>query len=244
MQQDIKAAVRMALFQSDFEEWPYSFGGTLFIVNFKGRCYGLTCYHVIGNEGANHLFVPADHIPAIGATHAPIRGVARVKDRESEIQDIAVISFTDDISPEFFGGTAYVVDQSTVGTSDAAHRLKVYGFLSTRTYVDYDAKSIMVGYCDLQFHDLGRTSSDPFIRQALATYVRHNLDSLDGISGAPVFDETTRRLCGMAVRAGLNDQGKATLWYIDISHIVRLVEAVHTGSTKLTIEIPAEFSEF
>ena len=233
MRQDIKAAVRPVLYQTDWEEWPYCHGGSLVVVNFDGRCYGLTCRHVIGDEGANHLFVAPSQVPAIGMCPASIERVARINDQVSEIQDIAVICFSDQIGPEFFGGTAYVIGPGTVGTSDTAHRLKVYGFLSAKTFVDCEAKSITGGYCNLQFHDVGETSSDPFIRKALATYAGHNFSNLDGISGAPVFDETKGRLCGMVVRAGLNDLGNATLWYIDIFHIVKLVEAVHAGSSKL-----------
>lgn len=232
MRQDIEAAVRPVLFQTDFEEWPYSHGGSLFVVNFKGRCYGLTCNHVIGDGGANHLFVAPDHVLSIGMHPAPVKYVARINDRESELQDIAVICFTDEIDPEFFGGTAYVIGSGTVGTSDTAHSLKVYGFLSKKTIIDNEAKSITGGYCVLQFHDVGKNSSDPFIRQALATYARHNFNSLDGISGAPVFDETMGRLCGMAVRGAVNGLGKATLWYIDISHIVRVVDAVNADAAR------------
>jgi hypothetical protein len=238
MRQDIRAAVRPVLFQTDFEEWPYSHGGSLFVVNFRGRCYGLTCKHVIGDEGANYLFVAPDHMPAIGMRPARIECVARINDRESELRDIAVICFMDEIGPEFFGGTAYVIEPGTVGSSDTAHRLRVCGFLSTKTFVDIEAKSITGGYCDLQFHDVGEASSDPFIRQALATYTGHNFSSLDGISGAPVFDETKGRLCGMAVRGGLNNLGNATLWYFDIFHIIKFVEAVNAGSTRLHVEYP------
>jgi hypothetical protein len=233
MRQDIKTAVRPVLYQTDWEEWPYSHGGTLFVVNFEGRCYGLTCRHVIGDEGANHLFVAPCHIPAKGMRPASIEMVASIKGRESDLQDIAVICFSDEIGPEFFGGTAYVIGPGTTGTSDTAHRLMVYGFLSTRTFVDCESQSIMGGYCDLQFNDVGETSSDPFIRQALATYAGHNFSSLDGVSGAPVFDETSARLCGMAVRGGLSNHGSAILWYIDIFHIVKLLEAVHAGSSRL-----------
>jgi hypothetical protein len=165
---------------------------------------------------------------------ASVEMVARINDQESDLQDIAVICFSNEIGPEFFGDTAYVIGPDTVGKSDTAHRLKIYGFLSEKGSINYEEKSITGGYCDLQFHDVGETSSDPFIRQAFATYAGHNFTSLDGISGAPVFDETAGRLCGMVVRAGLNELGSATVWYIDIFHIVKLIKAVHSGSSRLT----------
>jgi hypothetical protein len=232
VQQSIEAAVRPVLYQTDCEEWPYSHGGSLFLVTFDRRCYGVTCSHVLGDEGINYLFVAPRHVLAAGMVPADIKKIAKIKAQGSDLQDIAIICFSEDMDPEFFGGTAYVIGPDTVGTSDSAHRLKVHGFLSTKTFVDCEAKSITGGYCDLQFTNLGETSSDPFLRQAIASYADHNISSLDGISGAPVFDETAGRLCGMVARAGLNKNGNATIWYIDICYIVKFIAALHSGLSR------------
>jgi hypothetical protein len=235
LRQDIKQAVRPVLFQSDVEEAPYSIGGSLFVIAFEGRCYGLTCWHVLGDGGVNHLFVAQGPVVAKGARPAPISKVARIAATETDLQDIAVVCFSDEIRPDFFGGTAYVIGPKAVGTSDAANRLRVYGYLTEKSSVDYDAASITGGFCDLQFTNLGPTSSDPVLRQALATYAGHNISKLDGISGAPVYDDTEGRLCGMAVRAGLSDNGGASLWYIDVHYIVGVAQAVHRGLPTLSL---------
>jgi hypothetical protein len=126
-----------------------------------------------------------------------------------------------------------VLNLDSIGTSETAHRLKVYGYLSEKSHIDYEGKSITGGLCDLQFTEIGERSSDPFIRQAVASYADHDFQSLDGISGSPVFDETTDCLCGMVARGGLNNHGSATIWYIDVSDIIEFLKAFHTGQTRI-----------
>lgn len=64
MMQDIKAAIRPVFFQNDYEEWPYSTdGGTMFIVEFRGRCYGLTAKHVLKGYEPSQLVVARDAVP-------------------------------------------------------------------------------------------------------------------------------------------------------------------------------------
>jgi hypothetical protein len=142
MRQDIRAAVRPVLYETGWDEWPYSHGGSLFVVNLRGRCYGLTCRHIIDDDGAKHLFVAPNHVPVIGMHPASIEKVAQINGQKSELNDIAVICFSDEIGPEFFGGTGYVIGTGTVGKSDTAHLLKVYGFLSAKTFVDCEAQTI------------------------------------------------------------------------------------------------------
>jgi len=229
----MKRAVRQVLFHTGLEDYTYSCAGSMFVVVFQGRCYGLTCKHVIGVGGVDYLFVAPEQAPEKGVRPASVGGVALIGDFDSDLQEIAIIWFSDEIGPEFFGGTAYTIGPDTVGPSSTGNSLKVHGFLNEKSRVDYEAKSITGGCCDLQFHNVGATSSDPFIRQALATYVGHNFSSLDGISGAPVFDETEGRLCGMVVRAGLNELGGSVIWYIEVSHVIQVLEAVHAGSSRL-----------
>lgn len=109
----------------------------------------------------------------------------------------------------------------------------MHGFFKDQTRIIYEEKSIIGAYCDLEFRNLGDISADPFIRLAVATYAGHNFTRLTGISGAPVFDETANRLCGMVTRAGLKD-GAARMWYIDIFHIVKTLEAINANATTVS----------
>ena len=54
------------------------------------------------------------------------------------------------------------------------------------------------------------------------------LNSITGISGSPVYDVTAHALCGMVVRGGMTENLCAIL-YMDISDIVRFLDAVNRG---------------
>jgi hypothetical protein len=80
-------------------------------------------------------------------------------------------------------------------------------------------------YCRLEFRDMGATSSDPFLRQAVAEFNNPEFRSIAGISGSPVFNKTANALCVMVVRGGMTDN-KCTIYYFDMSDIVRRLRSV------------------
>jgi hypothetical protein len=53
--------------------------------------------------------------------------------------------------------------------------------------------------------------------------------SLTGLSGAPVFDVSTKRLCGVVNRGGMQDD-EAILHYIDIVDVLAALRAVSDGA--------------
>ena len=75
----------------------------------------------------------------------------------------------------------------------------VFGILKEKTTLD-DVLAPIHGR--LKFTDTGLSNSDTTLRQATAQYVERNFDSIEGMSGAPVYDETANALCGMVVRGG------------------------------------------
>ncbi|MGA7452190.1 MAG: hypothetical protein WBW73_13195, partial [Rhodoplanes sp.] len=57
IRQDFAEAVRPVFFQTESEEFLYAtHGGTLFLVVFRGRVYGVTCAHVFGDFPHGRLF--------------------------------------------------------------------------------------------------------------------------------------------------------------------------------------------
>ncbi len=147
----------------------------------------------------------------------------------SDIGDICVIEFSDDTRPEFFNGSAYIVDEKTVTTSKVGDELFVAGVLKEKTTIS--PPDIIIGYCNLSFRDCGPTS-DPILRRAFAVFAQalfgqSEFSSVTGISGSPVFNKTANALCGMVIRGGMNGPA-CTVYYVDIFDIVRLLEAVST----------------
>ena len=135
IRQSISDSVRPIFFQTDLEDFLYAtHGGTAFVVNFSGRVYALTCGHVFKDFDHGRLFVTAEKHAKAGSGRPQIKAVyypssPREDAVETDIVDICVIEFADDIGPDFFKGSAYVIDKNTVATSRPGHALLVYGVL-------------------------------------------------------------------------------------------------------------------
>jgi hypothetical protein len=232
VQQDFRDSIRPVFFETDVEEFMYAtHGGTLFIVNFGGRAYGLTCGHVFQDFEVARLFIAGEKQAKKGSTPARVKSLCHASSPRdgavgTDIVDICVVEFVDDITPEFFGGSAYIVDEKTVATSQVGHELHVAGVLKDKTLIV--PPHLSFGYCRLQLHDVGVSTSDPVLRQAYAEFRKPEFESITGISGSPVFDYTANALCGMVVRGGMSGI-QCRLHYIDIFDIVRFPEAASRG---------------
>jgi hypothetical protein len=227
---DFSDAVRPVFFQTELEEFLYATqGGTLFVVSFRGRYYALTCKHVFGDFRHGNLFVVQERNAQKGSKPAPVKTVCFPSSPvdgavDTDVGDICVIEFDDDVAPDFFKGCEYVIDETTIVTSQPGHHLQVAGVLKEKTIID--PPDISIGYCRLDFQDVGVTS-DPFLRHAVAWFPSPAFSRVTGISGAPVFDLTANALCGMVIRGGMNGK-RCEIRYVDILDIVRLLEGVNT----------------
>jgi hypothetical protein len=232
IRQDFCEAVRFVFFETGFAEATYAtHGGTAFVVNYRGCCYGLTAQHVRQDFDWAQLVISDTKI---GKRKAPIRAVfypstPREEAIGSDVMDVTLIQFIDQISPDFFQGSAYVVDSKTVASSKNGHSLLVAGALKEKSEI---LDNIAPGYCLLQFTDTGPVGSDPALRQAVGRYANRQFESITGLSGAPVYDEICNALCGMVLRGGSDGE----LWrvrFLDIFDIMQLLEAAHTGKPEI-----------
>jgi hypothetical protein len=205
VRQDFSDAVRAAFYQTEYEDFVYATnGGTLFLVSFCGRVYGLTCKHVIGNFEPGRLFITQEKHATKGSKPAPIIGLAIPSASTGEaagtdVDDICAVEFDDEIAPDFFKGTPYIIDEKTVCTSNVGHELHVSGVLKDQTQIV--PPDITMGFCHLVLHDTGISASDPFLRQAKAVFLNPNFDNIVGISGSPVFDQTANALVEWSIGA-------------------------------------------
>jgi hypothetical protein len=139
------------------------------------------------------------------------------------LADLCVIEFADDLAPDFFGGTEYVIEDTTVGTSKKGNDLFAIG-------ISKDSSVLLQGgnfsLCMLPLRDQGRTT-DPLLRLATAGYGEAAFETITGMSGAPVFDLTANRLCGMVMRGSFKD-GLCRVRYANIDDIIVLLEVVRT----------------
>ncbi|MDA9391406.1 hypothetical protein WN73_12180 [Bradyrhizobium sp. CCBAU 45394] len=229
---ELASAVRAVLFATGLEEFPYAtHGGTLFVVSFASKLFGVTCRHVFGDFPPEALLVTQDRHGKKGSRFASIQGIRypsspRREAIGTDIIDLCVIEFSQEIGQEFFHGTAFPLDVHRIGTSRPGNELVVIGMLKDPTAID--GHDISVNWCRLEFTDVG-ISADPTLRRGVAGYHEPSFQNLTGISGAPVFDRTSKRLCGMVVRGGMDGSHLAVVHYIDIFDIMALIEAVAAG---------------
>ncbi len=77
IRQDFTEAVRPVFFQTEYEEFLYAtHGGTLFLVVFRGRVYGVTCAHVFGDFPHGRLFVAQVKRAQKGSLPGHVTGLA------------------------------------------------------------------------------------------------------------------------------------------------------------------------
>jgi Trypsin-like peptidase domain len=228
VRQDFRTSVRFVMFDSGMPEWQYAtHGGTAFLVVVKGQILGLTCRHVLKDFEWRQL-VLTDR--KFGQKIAGIRAVYYASEPtgeavESDMLDIVVVQFSIDVGFEFFGDAPYILDQGTIGTATSGDKLFVNGAIKEHSIIDEE--KIAPVFCYLEFVDSG-SSSDVTLRQAKAEFNAPKFSSLAGISGSPVFNSTSGRLCGIVTRGNLNGN-RASIHYVDIFDVTKLLSAVATG---------------
>jgi Trypsin-like peptidase domain len=226
-ERDFAGAVRPVLFYTDIEEFQYAtHGGTGFVVSYQGRPYALTCRHVFKDFDDGQLTLFGAQFPNKGDKPAKIMAVCypsspQASAVDSDVTDFCLIEFDTSVTTDFFGGNAYPLSERTIWSSATGDRLSIFGALKEKTIID--PPDITVGYCRLEASDVG-PSSDPFLRQGAAQYLGHEFATVTGISGAPVFNLSHNRLCGIIVRGGLT-AGRLSIHYAAALDILRFVEA-------------------
>ena len=220
------------MFRTGLDYWRYATnGGTAFVVRHHGKYFGITCSHVLRGFDYEQLALAnarvGDRSAGMRAVFVPTAPMGAAEG--SDVMDIALIEFGEESTAEFFGDNAYILDRATSGISRVNDNLLVSGALKGPSSIDEDVISPV--YTLLEFKDIGRHATDVTLRAGEAAFNVPNLDSLTGLSGAPVFNFSQRRLCGVVVRAGLRDDGYATLWYVDIQNVLPMLEGIAAGRT-------------
>ncbi|WP_173982892.1 hypothetical protein [Magnetospirillum sp. SS-4] len=174
IRQEIIEAVRFVFFDTECEEWPYAtHGGTGFIVNYCNKIYAITCAHVRGD------FVWAE-LNITNRKHGnKIAGISEIyyitspeeEAKDSDIVDVVVVAFRDDVDANFFDGTAYIFNSGTIATSSIRDKIFVYGALKEKSSI-IDGKIAPV-YCCLEMQDSGPETSDTTLRHAIARFESH-----------------------------------------------------------------------
>lgn len=236
--QDIQEAVRCVVFETNCDGWRYAtHGGTISLVSYHDKVYGITCRHVLADFNVSDLVITdtrfGKRIAAVSAIYQLSQPEGHAE--QSDLNDIIIIEFSSDLS--FFDHTPYILDKNTFAKARTGDCLIVEGVLKELTEID-DVR-IRPTYCSLEYVDVGPYQYDIAVRKA-ETYFRANLDFRDitGISGGLVFNKTQNVLSGIAVRGNLRPFCRETvfslLYYIDIFDIINIFDgAIGNGEQRI-----------
>jgi hypothetical protein len=227
IRQDFRTAARFVFFDTGDENWQYAtHGGTMFVVLYKGKPYGLTCRHILKDFRWQQIVITDRRH---GTQIAGLRTVAypsQPKDAaiDTDLLDVAVIQFSDNVDASFFKDAAYILDEKTFAPSKLGDTLHVAGTLKTKSKIE--ESSIAPIYCLLELEDNTPPTNDPTLRRAVGKFDKPDFSDVLGLSGSPVFNVAARVLCGMVVRGAMHSN-ICTLWYVDMFDIVQLLAAIH-----------------
>jgi hypothetical protein len=232
IRQDFRTAARFVFFDTGYPQWQFAtHGGTIFVVRYKRRPYGLTCRHVLGDFDWRQLIVTdqrhGTQVAGLRSVAYPSRPIDAAVD--TDLLDVAVIQFSEDVDAAFFKDPAYVLDEATMTTSRMNDTLHVAGALKSKSEIT--ESTISPTYCLLEMVDDTPFSSDPTLRRAKGKFDRPEFADVVGLSGSPVFNVTQSAVCGMVVRGAMNAD-VCTLWYIDMFDVAKLLAAVHDDAAE------------
>lgn len=231
IEQDLAASVRQPLFATGNPEFPHwTNGGTAFFVQFERRIFGVTCRHILGNRDTaaewHSLRIPNTKagpycLPVIQVFTAS-EGWGHVA--ESDVLDIAVV----EVARSELIDAPYYLSETTVCRSSHNDSLIAHGTVKERT--DLAGEFANICYCHLGLVDVGRYRPDPSLRIAIAEYSPAlPYSDLAGLSGAPVQNLTKNALCGIVTRGRLVRGRRLVAYYMDVSHVLKLVRSASTG---------------
>ena len=231
IRQDFRSSTRFPFFDTGYEQWKYATnGGTLFLVQYLGRPYALTCQHIAQTYRWNELIVTSEKFggKVAGLAHAAYASNPQGHAVDTDVLDLVVIEFSEDVTCDFFKDPAYLIDERTVATSKVGDQLHVSGALKTPSEIT--ETEIAPKFCLLEMIDDTPLSHDPTLRRCVGVFDKPEFSDVVGLSGSPVFNLTQSALCGIVVR-GVMAENACTLYYVDMFDVGRLLAGVHERSS-------------
>lgn len=244
MLEKISNTVRAVFIETDVDGFEYfTHGGTVTLVEYQNKVYGLTCGHVVNadktieyrqlcilNERGGNIVAGIENI----ATPKNLGGIAV----DSDVADICVIEFSKDSSVKFFNATPYQIRELDAISDISGEKLYALGASKEKSGVDYENVKLISQYVCLPVYAQGRSSIDQVLYEAEGVIPDDwNLSELTGMSGGAIYNEDQHnRLSGIIARAGVKEK-KVKIFYIDISIFVKAIQSIEDGSLKVTHKI-------
>ena len=235
---DIAQCARPVLFENACRDYPYSLGGTAFIVKFKERSFVITARHVLNLPNFEPRQFCIQYRPD-GQDFLPLAALYLVRgadEDDTDQYDIAVRevesgAVRDELYGEYHPYNLLAMDRYAIYSERGAYIYR--GYPSDLREADFENKRIEQGAVTARAEYSGRT---PFatIRE-LKLLNLDPLRSIDGLSGSPVFqvhnEEDSRysreAFAGMLIRGSI-ESGKVFL--IEHGRIIDVLTQIVEGN--------------
>jgi hypothetical protein len=134
------------------------------VVAYKGRPYAITCRHVFQDFDEGQLTIFGAVFPVKGAHPARVKSVCypnspKASAVDTDVTDFCVVEFEEAVTPDFFNGSSYPLNEQTICSSVTGDRLMIFGAVKERTLID--PPNIRVEFCRLEASDKGPSADPP-----------------------------------------------------------------------------------
>jgi len=245
---DITKCARPVLFENDDREFPYSVGGTAFIVKFSGRAFVITARHVLNLKSFEPRRFCIQYRPDC-RDFLPLRALYLVRGADAadtDQYDIAVREIDSaavkiELYGEYQPYNLLAMDCLTIYSERGAYIYR--GYPSDLREVDFESGKIEQGAVTSRAEYVGRTPYKS-IRE-LKLLGLDPLTSIDGLSGSPVFqvhNEAETRysreaFASMLIRGSIESSKVFLIEHNRIIQVLTDIVAAHTLETSPPPEI-------
>jgi len=237
----IFGCARMIIFQNDNPDYPVSISGSGFIVRYRSRLFVVTALHV--TKGFEHHQVRVQYHPNMSTVIPLLRPytIAGNDPDDTDQYDIIVLAVDEaKLDPALFGEyrpyDLLEMDALTIfnPTSSFASR----GFPTCLRRLSYDERSVDFESLIVDAAYEGRAG--PKETHLLRVHRADEIESFDGMSGAPVFQvRQDEEKYSHATFAGMLLRGGATsgiVRFLEHGKIISVLTKIVTGDVEPTEE--------
>tara|TARA_B100000686_G_C16781764_1_gene972392 strand:- start:1335 stop:2075 length:741 start_codon:yes stop_codon:yes gene_type:complete len=231
-------SVRHLCIETDVDGYEYfTYGGTITLVKYKDKTYGLTCGHVVNADKS----VSYDQLCILntrdGIHIAGIENVVLPKNLadeavDSDLADICILEFSSECTGDFFSHTPHELSDIDIIADQIGDQMYAVGAIKQDCGVDYETNTINSQYVCLPIHAQGKHSVDPILYKSIGKIPNDwNISELTGMSGGAIYNANQNHaLTGIIARAGVKEKD-ATIFYISIVPFLKALQALENKST-------------
>lgn len=252
MKQDLYECTRFPLFKSNIPSWPiYTNGGTLLLVKFENRYFGLAPAHILSDnppdpaEAGNILIKCRNREPS--GSELAVRQALTLNSIDSELPDehpdLSDLFVTEFYPPKTELVHAYYWEKNTWGDAEESDPLITVGYLKDRSDLSFNGSETVTIAQPSKFRVYHRIQpgDDSGSARAIGQVpleVMNDVGNLRGMSGAVVFNERQRKVSGIVLRGGYNAETRVLSFrYLAASLIDQYLQSVINADSNFSVTV-------